>query len=388
MINVVINDGQLMTLSEKILKFSTYVNDLYSTREFAEEPIPLIDATEEDVDILNIWMDFQQAPDYELTNKDFIFTDYDFKRLDVLEVLNTQELLKIMQLGFSNQILLLVESCAKLISKQNLKFVKRRITFRDNSGSIVSKKSDFIKITKRDYRHRKISSAAFPINKNFIMIILKYKSTKHIVKQSDSILKMFKYNPTFDRKFDYLFNVETNYVEKFSDMYPSSKPFVLKFGTTDQLSDSRVKDIIHKILSENDIPKDAQEFEVPQNIKAIGDYSFENCRLLQRVVLSDKISVFGDSCFKSCVSLSFINMPTKLSIIGHSSFKNCSSLAELELPHSTKFILNEAFANCTSLTKLVIPETVEFIGQRALRNTNLGIETINAISEKFSGNVF
>lgn len=388
MINVLTSEGHVMELSDKILYLSTFINELDKYKTSVTEPIPLIDANSDDVDILNTWLMFQDKQSEELTSKNFIFADFEFKRLDLFETLRVDELLKIMSMALSNQILLLVESCAKVIAMRTINFIRDKISVRDSSGCLVSKISDCIEVTKTDYRNRKIGIRKYPISKNNMLIILKYKTPDFIIKQDDDLLKLFRYNPTFDTRYDFLFSVETNYVVKFTDIYESTKPFVLKYGTSEDLKDSRVIDVIYKIISETDIPKNSTTFEVPNIVKAIDDYAFENCPNLNTVTLGNNIKILGDSCFMNCSSLANINMPTSLSIIGHSTFKNCSSLVSLEIPATTRFILNEAFENCTGLTKLILPSTLEFLGTRALKNTNLDDDTKNEIIRKFTNRVF
>ena len=78
-------------------------------------------------------------------------------------------------------------------------------------------------------------------------------------------------------------------------------------------------------------------------VKAIGDWSFENCGNITSVKLPEGIIEIGYNSFRKCTALKEINIPDGVQKIGEQAFQRCSSLVEITIPKSVKKIGDLAF---------------------------------------------
>ena len=104
-------------------------------------------------------------------------------------------------------------------------------------------------------------------------------------------------------------------------------------------------------------------------VNTIGEYAFNGCTGLQTVTFKDKLSTINTGAFENCTNLTSITWGKGLDTIGKYAFKGCTSLKAANIPTPTTTICNQAFANTTSLTTLTIPSSVTSIGAEAFYNT-------------------
>ena len=133
-------------------------------------------------------------------------------------------------------------------------------------------------------------------------------------------------------------------------------------------------------------------FVVPQNVKHIGFFAFENLKNLTTVIMHSEIRYIGQFAFHNCNNLTSviglenvinikslqgfvgcsklenINMPQKLQIIGEGAFFGCSSLTKITLPQTCWGISKHAFANCENLKQVIIPSNIELIETNAFKD--------------------
>ena len=88
---------------------------------------------------------------------------------------------------------------------------------------------------------------------------------------------------------------------------------------------------------------------IPNNIKAIRNSAFYDCRQLQEVVVGSGTEVIEKYAFSGCHNLSKITFSEGLRTIRDFAFEECFDLTELDIPSSVKFVESEAFYNCSSL---------------------------------------
>jgi len=96
------------------------------------------------------------------------------------------------------------------------------------------------------------------------------------------------------------------------------------------------------------------EFVVPNHVKHIGEYAFQNCRNLQSVKLHDRIETIGNSSFDDCKSITQIELPPSLKCIGSWAFHACDKIEELQIPAGLMEIGWYAFGSCESLKRIVV----------------------------------
>lgn len=75
--------------------------------------------------------------------------------------------------------------------------------------------------------------------------------------------------------------------------------------------------------------------------------------------------IIADNAFEDCSLLQEIILPNSLRFIGQQAFKGCRSIKEVVIPSGTKFIGQEAFLNANDLETLIIPQSVTTINQDA-----------------------
>jgi len=136
---------------------------------------------------------------------------------------------------------------------------------------------------------------------------------------------------------------------------------------------------------------------IPNTIKNIGTYAFEECTELTAVYIPASVTEFRYNAFYKCTALTSIKVdeanpaydsrndcnaiietasnklivgclgtviPEGVTIIGEDAFKSLTTLTSIKLPESLITIEKEAFES-TSLSEVIIPDNVELIDQNA-----------------------
>ena len=105
---------------------------------------------------------------------------------------------------------------------------------------------------------------------------------------------------------------------------------------------------------------------IPEGVKNLSFYTFQNCRKLRRVAFPDTLTSIGSSAFKGCGSLEKLDLPNGLERIGSNAFQDCTGLSELVLPQSLTDLGDEAFSGCKGLKKVSIcPDGFLYFGRNA-----------------------
>lgn len=128
---------------------------------------------------------------------------------------------------------------------------------------------------------------------------------------------------------------------------------------------------------------------VPDSVKSIDNYAFENCvnlvnldlgngvehlrevimpgcSSLENLVIPDSVTYCGtESTFADCTGLKNVTIGRGLNSISMNMFRGCTNLSNVEIPNTIKYIDLEAFAYCTSLNNITIPDSVRNIAEDA-----------------------
>ena len=106
---------------------------------------------------------------------------------------------------------------------------------------------------------------------------------------------------------------------------------------------------------------------IPDDIKEIYNYAFEDCTSLTSITIPDSVTTIGDRAFSDCTSLTSVTFGanSQLTTIGENAFYNCTSLTSVTIPDSVTTIGEDAFYSCSSLTSITIPDSVTTIGDYA-----------------------
>lgn len=127
-----------------------------------------------------------------------------------------------------------------------------------------------------------------------------------------------------------------------------------------------------------------QNVSLPDSIKSIGAFAFNNCNALKTVVLSNKMTEIPLSAFKDCDALQSVILPNQLITIGARAFENCKSLVGITLPNTLESICTDAFRGCESMNSITIPVSTKTIEQGVFRNcTNLNSVYVDVNSNYF-----
>ena len=100
---------------------------------------------------------------------------------------------------------------------------------------------------------------------------------------------------------------------------------------------------------------------IPNTVKDLQTYVFEDCKKLKTVKLPDGIKKIGECLFMGCESLTSVVVPPTATEMGERAYYDCKSLSSVTLPEGLLKIGDGAFMR-TPITKLVIPSTVVEMG--------------------------
>lgn len=334
------------SISEKIILLSEFLKNNYD--EDLNE-ITLFDYTFEIHQLISDWLKIVNVVD--VTKEMFISLYYHFNtdEINVLNKIETQNLIKIFNFAHVNQIILLEESCAKILSE--------RKDFNVND-----------------------------VDKHIVTEIIKYYDVEKLISQSPEILKCFNYNPTFLKEYESLFSPEIIYL-RHKDKYSTSlKTIILdeeeitRVSITNSLSTNMSLIIKHgfeeKVFDKFDVNvvdilksklNEISDYMSTMDPNTIGTYEFINNEYVLRLILnkSNDLSNFTISkIFRS--NLRKISMKT---------FSDCYNLKEIVIPNSVMEIEREAFANCYKLSKVTLPKYLQTIGTRAFKRC-INLESI------------
>ena len=141
-----------------------------------------------------------------------------------------------------------------------------------------------------------------------------------------------------------------------------------------------------------------------EDVVRIADSAFEDCTMLESIIMWADIEEIGNSAFKGCTGLTEFSVPSDTEVIGHHAFEGCTnletliiwgepdigeyafadcvSLTEISIGSGTKNVGAHAFEGCTGVTSLII-WSVEIIGDYAFAGCT-GIEDISIPSDVLS----
>lgn len=129
--------------------------------------------------------------------------------------------------------------------------------------------------------------------------------------------------------------------------------------------------------------------ELPETIKTINQYAFNDCTNLQSIVLPDSVISIEPQAFKNCISLKSVKFGSGLAEIPSEIFKNFKSLKFVDFGSGITKIGDSAFQNCTELQQINIPDNVTYIGRYAFyKCVNVQSVTIGSGVETLAQNAF
>ena len=106
-------------------------------------------------------------------------------------------------------------------------------------------------------------------------------------------------------------------------------------------------------------------------ITIIGNYFFQNCKVLETVSLPDTLQEIRGYSFWGCVSLKRFDVPNSVHTIGNWFLQGCDALEEVTLPDTLTELPERTFWNSTALKHFRIPAAVTKIGWFQLVGTSV-----------------
>ena len=95
-------------------------------------------------------------------------------------------------------------------------------------------------------------------------------------------------------------------------------------------------------------------------VNYIGIAAFQNCYMLQEIVIPFGVKEIKEHTFKSCTQLVMAKLPPEIETIGTSAFFSCNMLKNIDLRGKNRLetLGNDAFAYCHQIEDAVIPSGV------------------------------
>ena len=100
-------------------------------------------------------------------------------------------------------------------------------------------------------------------------------------------------------------------------------------------------------------PVGITEYVIPDTVKSIGNYAFEQCDKLTNIIVPNCVTDIGNHAFEYCTSLTSITISDSVTHIGNQAFLACFGLEVVSIPESVTFIGDCAFA-CNMMQKIIV----------------------------------
>lgn len=108
------------------------------------------------------------------------------------------------------------------------------------------------------------------------------------------------------------------------------------------------KIVLLKPTSANDFCN-IKKLIIESELTEISTKTFQNCNILEEIILPDTLKIIGDYAFSHCSNLREIKFPLGLEVISNGAFNDCASLEQVILPKSLEVIKRGAFCMCPNL---------------------------------------
>ena len=121
---------------------------------------------------------------------------------------------------------------------------------------------------------------------------------------------------------------------------------------------------------------------------AIGTKAFEGA-VATEIILPETVRKIETYAFNQCANLTKTNIPEGITVIEPYTYSLCSSMSEITIPDSVVYICEGAFAGIRPASEIVIPSSVKSIGKKAFyANPLITSLTLNEGLEIIGENAF
>lgn len=106
---------------------------------------------------------------------------------------------------------------------------------------------------------------------------------------------------------------------------------------------------------------EATEITVPDTlggcpVTTIGAYTFSDCALLEKLILSGNVTELLPYSCSACLSLTEVILPEGVTKLGEGVFSNCYALKNVTLPSTLTYIAEAAFNNCNEVESFSVAD--------------------------------
>ena len=108
-----------------------------------------------------------------------------------------------------------------------------------------------------------------------------------------------------------------------------------------------------------------------KSVVDIEEYAFYDCDSLVDLVIGDSVVTIEDFAFKNCDKLKNITFGKSVTTIDNEAFMDCISIESLYIPANVHHIGESAFYGCTGLTSLSLAEGIKTIGGGAFYSASI-----------------
>lgn len=131
---------------------------------------------------------------------------------------------------------------------------------------------------------------------------------------------------------------------------------------------------------------DITTFEIPNEVKTIGQYAICRNGTLTSVTMSNSVTKIAKGAFSECFNLANVTLSPNVKTIEKNTFEE-SGITQINLANVNK-IEDEAFIKC-KLTEVTLPQNINFVGNRAFSKcSKLTKAVINANITTISNAMF
>ena len=126
--------------------------------------------------------------------------------------------------------------------------------------------------------------------------------------------------------------------------------------------------------------KQPEEIVIPESVKQISCYAFQNCKTLKKVTIPATTTIgwnaFDGSGLEEAVIGSLTEKIEPVAVIGSTAFEGCSKLKKITFGYGVEKIGYKAFCEFSNLKEVVFYSGLEEIGERAFEKTAITSVTI------------
>lgn len=90
------------------------------------------------------------------------------------------------------------------------------------------------------------------------------------------------------------------------------------------------------------------QYDIPDSVTIVSDWSFCECKKLNRITIPDSVHEIGEGAFCNCVLLDEVEIPDSVTVLDDCVFRGCTSLEKVIIPSSVTELGWGLFDGCES----------------------------------------